>query len=111
MIDLDYIQKEIKCWGKRNFPGAEPYYCILGVVEEVGELSRAHLKPIQGIRLNENHKEAERDAIGDISIFLMHFCAMRGYLLSTIIEQTWEEVRKRDWRSNPETGLPEIPRR
>ena len=99
------IQKEVRAWGLKNFPGAAPYYCVLGVCEEVGELSAVHLKRIQGIRKERTSIAAEKDAIGDIVIFLLHLCAMQGYDLETVVNETWEKVQKRDWQKNPDTGV------
>jgi hypothetical protein len=50
-FDLRKFQQEQKDWSKRNFPTQNtPYRPLLGVMEEVGELSHAHLKAEQGIR-------------------------------------------------------------
>ncbi len=75
-LDLDEIQREHALWIKKNFPSRpdKSFHPLLGVVEEVGELSHAVLKRDQGIRLNENHGENIKDAVGDIVIYLLDFC-------------------------------------
>lgn len=57
MINLLEFQKEQMKWRQKNFGDTygSGYRPLLGIVEEVGELSHAHLKKEQGIRTNENH--------------------------------------------------------
>jgi len=73
--NLQVLQAEHKEWVDRNFPNQKPYHGLLGVVEEVGELSHAYLKREQGIRgSQEKHTADIDDAIGDIIIYLASFC-------------------------------------
>jgi NTP pyrophosphatase (non-canonical NTP hydrolase) len=77
----------------------------LGVVEEVGELAHANLKEKQGIRgTTEEHIEAEKDAVGDILIYLTGYCSYRGWDMLELFEQTAEQVMKRDWLADPSKG-------
>ena len=70
-MDFKTIQKKQNKWQKINFPNTKNYQPLLGVVEEVGELSHSHLKMEQGIRgSEEGHIAKIKDAIGDIVIFL-----------------------------------------
>jgi len=62
------------------------------------------LKREQGIRGHEHDAEA-RDAIGDIIIYLLHFCSFNGWSMAEIINETWEQVRKRDWIKYPGDGV------
>jgi len=110
MISLSAYQKDVGLWGKHNFPDASHIWCVLGLAEEVGELSSVYLKRLENIRPDTATVHNEIDAIGDIIIFLLHLCEMRGFDVESIIFSTWEEVRKRDWKKYPETGLPNIPR-
>ena len=114
MIDLKNIQKEIGEWADKNF-GDElsgnpnkwrpAYHPLLGIQEEVGELSHAHLKEAQGIRGTKEEHEAEaKDAIGDIIIYIADYCHLRKFDLEDIIDSTWKEVQKRDWKKNPTEG-------
>lgn len=57
MINLDEIQEEQRLWSRDNFGMSPTWQPILGVVEEVGELSHAYLKRSQNIRINESHTE------------------------------------------------------
>jgi len=101
---LKAIQDEIGIWSRKNFGTQAAYRPLLGAVEETGELCHAQLKMEQGIRTNEDHTSDAKDAIGDILIYLMNYCAIRGFNIEDIVETTWEEVRNRDWAKNKENG-------
>jgi NTP pyrophosphatase (non-canonical NTP hydrolase) len=95
-------------WRQRNFPGADATQQLLGVVEEVGELSHAVLKRIQHIRGNSELHEAEAyDAIGDILIYLAGFCSYKGWDMMSIYEDTAKMVMARDWIADPVGGSSE----
>ena len=106
-MNLSEIQKEQRPWVLHNFGGGRPMHSLLGVVEEVGELSHAHLKMEQGIRgTKEEHQAAIRDAVADIVIFLCDYCTEMGIDLGEQVEKTWAEVKKRDFKKYPKTGRP-----
>jgi NTP pyrophosphatase (non-canonical NTP hydrolase) len=94
---INRIQEEQFEWSKANFGPQDPMLPLLGVVEEVGELCHAVLKRKQGIRMNEDHLAMEKDAIGDIVIYLMDYCNRRGFNLLNLVSRAWDEVRQRDW--------------
>lgn len=59
-------------WIAHNFPNSDKEDTILGVVEEYGELTHAVLKDKQSIRgSHDQHVEDMKDAIGDMSVYLM----------------------------------------
>jgi NTP pyrophosphatase (non-canonical NTP hydrolase) len=103
MIDLDRIQEQHRIWTDYNFPDAPDHHSLIGAFEEMGELAHAWLKREQGIRGHEHDAEA-RDAIGDIIIYLLHFCTSNGWRMSEIIQETWDQVQKRDWVKFPTSG-------
>jgi len=109
-VDLEKYQDEILEWSLQNFgevPNSQINLRIssfLGVIEEIGELAHAILKSSQGIRTNEDHIAAIEDAIGDLMIFLLDFCARNDLNLDTILRKTWNDVQQRDWKKNKETG-------
>lgn len=72
----------------------------MGVAEEVGELSHAHLKQHQGIRLEEDHEAKARDAVGDILIYLADYCNAREFSLQDCLDKAWDEVKQRDWQKH-----------
>lgn len=104
---MDAIQADHFEWTKKNFPEQEAFDCFMGVVEEVGELAHADLKKKQGIRGDaEGHDAEARDAVGDIMIYLMGYCSKREWVMSEILEETWEKVvSKRDWVEYPGNGI------
>lgn len=91
-------------WALRNFGKQDSYRPLLGMMEELGELCHAHLKQEQAIRTNENHEEQIKDAIGDLLIYLVHYCSIRRLDLEDILTSTWAHVQNRNWRKNPATG-------
>jgi len=95
-------------WLNHNFPNTTSDQQLKGVMEELGELCHADLKQEQGIRgYNKEKSEAEiKDAVGDIIIYLTGYCIKKEVLISDCIETALNEVLKRDWIKNPETGKP-----
>lgn len=107
-MNLLEIQREQEEWSNRNFTDKKPYQPILGAAEEVGELAHAYLKMEQGIRgTKEEHLAAMKDAIGDCAIFLMDFCNQMGWEYEKIVRDTWDQVKKRNWK---EDALQDTPR-
>jgi NTP pyrophosphatase (non-canonical NTP hydrolase) len=105
------LQKQQKAWADHNFGRGSGkmrvVQCLLGVVEECGELAHSMLKSIQGIRgSQQQHEAAMRDAVGDVIIYLADLCSRSGWDMQEIMEDTWEQVSARDWKRYPETGVP-----
>ena len=97
-MDLGELQGELVPWTEHNFPDAESWHALLGVQEEAGELAHAHLKAVQGIRTNEDHRAQKIDAVADIVIFLANYCNLEGINMTDAVAEAWAEVKKRDWR-------------
>lgn len=74
-MDWQQLIKERDEWVAHNFPNPQipkPQESILGVIEEIGELSHAHLKGLQSIRgTQEQHDADAKDAIGDATVYLL----------------------------------------
>lgn len=100
------LQDEVGEWAARNFGEVESWQPLMGVGEELGELNHAHLKRAQQIRgiTQDEYLTQARDAVGDIFIFLAHYCHLEGIDMSMAVLETWGQVSKRDWKSDPETG-------
>jgi NTP pyrophosphatase (non-canonical NTP hydrolase) len=100
------LQTDHSYWLNHNFPRQKPHDALLGIVEEVGERTHAHLKFEQGIRSidEENYHRQAGDALGDLFIYMMSYCNTNSLDLEKIIEHTWAEVRERDWKRWPDTG-------
>ena len=107
-MTLREIQTEQAAWLKHNFPefdSQKSYQALLGVVEEVGELSHAHLKRELNIRgTAEELDEKGKDAIGDIIIFLLAYCSAKSWDCEEIVNEVWSRVGKRDFVSDPLEG-------
>lgn len=101
------LQDEQRPWIAHNFPDRLPFFPLLGVMEELGELAHAHLKGLQNIRHTpEQIYEMKKDSVGDIVVFLADYCSANSIDFQEVMEKTWEKVRRRDWRANP-TGAAE----
>jgi NTP pyrophosphatase (non-canonical NTP hydrolase) len=103
--DLLVLQREHAAWLQRNFPDMKPHQALLGLVEELGELTHAQLKLEQGIRGGKNiHVSEIQDAVGDFVIFLCGYCTLTGLSLAECVTITWEKVQRRDWVNHPTDG-------
>lgn len=106
MLTLQQLQTEVEAWQRINFKDKKPYQPLLGIVEEVGELSHAHLKLEQGIRgSKEEHELAKIDAVGDIVVYLADYCTQNHISLQDAVERTWQQVKQRNWTNNARTGI------
>ena len=92
---IQELQKEIKVWAELNFPDSEDYLPLLGLQEELGELSHSFLKRHQQIKMFEDHDAKIIDAVGDIYIFLAHFCIQQNINMENAVIDTWDKVRRR----------------
>ncbi len=105
--ELQHLSHE---WRKANFPPETitPMHQALGVAEEVGELCHAILKMEQGIRgTREHHLETAADSVGDIVVFLAGVCSTLDIDLDLAVQKAWDQVSRRNWKDNPDTGLME----
>jgi NTP pyrophosphatase (non-canonical NTP hydrolase) len=100
------FQEENAEWAERNFGDVPPWQPLLGIQEEAGELCHHFLKDAQNIRgSHEEHLEGMKDAVGDIAVYLVHFCTMMGFDAEEVIEKTWNEVKQRDWKKDSGRGV------
>jgi NTP pyrophosphatase (non-canonical NTP hydrolase) len=107
-LDLVNLQRICVEWRKYNFPKSTADQQFKGVVEELGELSHADLKAEQGIRQDGiDPITKEMDAAGDLVIYLLNFCDMKGFTLEAAIKLAWQEACIRDWIKYPKNGLTE----
>lgn len=101
-MSLERLQFEHAAWASRNFPDNTPAQAIMGLCEELGELAHAQLKGEQNIRGDQWDNKV--DAVGDIVIYLAHYCTLSGINLGYAVEQTWRKVSQRDWVADPVGG-------
>jgi NTP pyrophosphatase (non-canonical NTP hydrolase) len=108
---LKIVQEDVAAWADKNFGPDRPFndagglHPLLGIMEEVGELCHARLKADQGIRIVD--PADEMDAVGDILIYILHYCSRRGFDAAEVLQKTWEKVRQRDWKTDPVGGTQE----
>jgi NTP pyrophosphatase (non-canonical NTP hydrolase) len=105
---LRFLQQESQKWRQHSFPPEHRTAVLqaLGICEESGELAHAVLKREQGIRGDdEQHSRDERDAVGDIVVYLAGFCSSRGYDLEACVKSAWRGVAQRDWTKNKIDGV------
>lgn len=105
-MNLFELQEEVKAWSARNFPNNKPHHPLLGIVEEVGELSHAHLKLEQGIRGTPEELHNQKiDAVGDILIYLADYCWRNSIEMNSALMYAWNQVRLRDWQNHKKDGV------
>jgi len=101
-MNIRDLQEKIHEWRKFNFPNADGTQQLLGLIEELGELSHAHLKGIQQIRHSAKEITYMKvDAVADLFIFLTGYCSYEGIDLEAAVLVTWEKVKQRDWIADP----------
>lgn len=76
--DLSEAADAVGSWSTENFGGQPAHFSLSGIGEELGELTTSILKQAQGIDDAEKYQDrvgddAEKDAIGDVFIYLMDF--------------------------------------
>jgi hypothetical protein len=86
IVRLNQLSAEIGQWAEVNFDFAAP---DIGVLEEIGELSKCFLKRGQKIRGFDDFgffKAQALDAIGDISIYNLHVFYVSGLKVTALPE-------------------------
>lgn len=125
-MNLKEFQAEHRKWAKHNFGDRATWMPYVGMAEEQGEMNEALLnlavasigsikignvmhwllKSNQNIRGTKEELEAHvKDAIADQLVFLADVCNGKGWDLEELLEETWNEVKKRDWKLYPLNGL------
>jgi NTP pyrophosphatase (non-canonical NTP hydrolase) len=109
---LRQIQSEIGEWSLKNFgenvskrtnQTMGSGNALLGIVEEIGELTHVVLKGHQGIRGYddpEKYRTERDDAIADTLVYLCDFSHREGVDLLGVLNHTWAKVCLRDWQKN-----------
>lgn len=68
MSRLALVQVQQAAWALKNFGPQEPWSALLGMGEEYGEACAAMAD-----------RENYLDAVADFSIYLIHYCSMKGW--------------------------------
>lgn len=87
---LMLVQQEHALWAASNFPDTTPELALHGIVEELGEFSRAP------------SFAGKADAIGDMLLYIAHYCTKREIRLNEIYGERESVVHANVIRSFPE---------
>lgn len=87
---MSFAQAEMNVlrWGmdRQIIPNAKPYTQLLKAFSEMGELADAEIK--------NNHLEII-DAIGDVTVCLLMYCALKDIDFTNCLEAAYEEIKDR----------------
>jgi NTP pyrophosphatase (non-canonical NTP hydrolase) len=93
-MNLDDLQSTLFDWQKRQYPMSNIWTDIAGIAEEFGELARVFIAQHNGVDPDkfESYEAAEKDAIGDIMVYLGQLASKRGYSLEDCYRTAAEDV-------------------
>ena len=87
---MSYAQVEMKIiqWAEAHkiIPNSTPEVQLLKAISEMGELADATIK---------NDQEAIVDAVGDVMVCLINYCALQDINLVDCMEAAYEEIKDR----------------
>jgi len=84
------------------------YRYLLGMMEELGEVTHVHLKREQQIREGLNPDECDKlikDGIGDLLNYAICYCESQGTDLISCLQVSWEQIKDRDWTQERKQGF------
>lgn len=100
-FDFKQFLHKQRTWVEHNFPLSGTQHQLMGIVEEVGELSHSLLKQAQKIRgSHDEHEIDAQDAVGDIIIYTSSFLIKAGFSAQRIEEYLWNKL------GGPRAGAP-----
>lgn len=82
------IQMKVIWWAeaRKIIPNAKPHSQLLKAVSEMGELADAE---------NKGDMPAIKDAVGDVVVCLINYCALRDIDLVECLAGSYEEIKHR----------------
>jgi len=83
------------------------YRYLLGMMEELGEVTHVHLKREQHIREGldpEKCDELIKDGIGDLLNYAICYCESQGTDLISCLQHAWKQIKDRDWTQEKKQG-------
>jgi NTP pyrophosphatase (non-canonical NTP hydrolase) len=87
---MSYADVEIRIiqWAeaRKIIPNSNPESQLLKAVSEIGELADATIK---------NDKEAIVDAVGDVMVCLINYCALQDINLVNCMEVAYDQIKNR----------------
>jgi NTP pyrophosphatase (non-canonical NTP hydrolase) len=114
-MELNEIQKKLWEWENKHFPDAIgfPEQQVLGMCEEVGEISHMILKSIQKYRegrhgLTEEVKAEIADGVHDTFVYGLQLLSELRIDIEPGFTETVKKVLERDWNKSREETKNEI---
>jgi len=94
---MKLTQEEVITYLRRNGLEENPQHQALNIAEEAGEVARAVLKRVQGIRGSYEHWTEEiRTEAADVLISLMCLAEIEGWDLGDAVDERWNVVINRE---------------
>lgn len=87
-MSYEIVELEIIRWAEARqiIPNAKPYSQILKAVSEMGELADAE---------NKGDMNGIKDAVGDVVVCLINYCALRDIDLVECLKGAYNEIKDR----------------
>lgn len=88
MATYQALEVDIIRWAeaRRIIPNSTPYAQLLKALSELGELADATLK---------GQKEETMDAVGDVMVCLINYCALQDINLVDCMELAYDQIKHR----------------
>ena len=100
-LNLAVGQQVLGQWSRGQFGGVDEQPardCLLGALEELGEVSRLVLKGEQEIRQDELGDADLEMEVADVVLYLLDFCDRSGVDLECGVVRALDKVLERDFR-------------
>ncbi len=102
-LTIEQVLTAFAAWRRKQFEAIDPGRLLLGVMEELGELAKAHGDEARGAP-----PDLTADAVGDCVLYLAAYCIERGWDMGYIVRRTFDEIKDRDYKRWPLTGREEL---
>lgn len=96
---LRKLQKEVREWSNKNFPDKKPHQPLIGIMEEIGELSHVRLKYEQELYQLPYYYQETKDGVADLFIFLLDYCNQVGIDFDDALKEGWEYIQTRNYET------------
>ena len=87
-MDFEQLEERVLEWAKdrKIIPNSTPVAQLLKAVSEMGELADAE---------NKGNEAEIKDAVGDVLVCLINYCALRNISLLGCLEGSYNEIKNR----------------
>jgi len=82
------LESDVVRWAeaRKIIPNSTPHAQLLKALSEMGELADATLK---------GQKEEAMDAVGDVMVCLINYCALQDFNLVDCLEMAYDQIKHR----------------